>query len=451
MKLYAHQQEGVDLLGRKQRILLKWDCGTGKTITVLAHIAARPLPTLVVAPRTVMHSAWGNDAKHFPDLRIGFYHGGKRAALLADPPDVTITTHETFRRDAAKLAGHFDRLVIDESSKLKTFDSAVTKAAVQFARRVREVILLSGTPAPNGAHEYWGQMACIDPSILGASYWRMVGRYFVQHRKRVWANGRERDVLEKLTQTEAQRREFAERIAPYVHVRRKRDCLDLPPVTWQTIMVDLGPAEWQAYRSAENLLKVQLDDGIETLKAQSLLGKLRQITGGAMYAGGVPASIGSAKLDALAELLDSIGPDEPVVIWAEYTHEIDRIAALTGGRIIDGRTADAHAVVAAFQRGEIPRLVCHPQACGHGITLTRACYAVWYSMSFSAEFFEQAAARLDRAGQTRPVTNYILLANDTVDHAIFRAVQGKQNAAAAIMHALSTQNRERLTVSGNLG
>ena len=142
--------------------------------------------------------------------------------------------------------------------------------------------------------------------------------------------------------------------------------------------------------------------------------------------------IGRAKLAALEEVLEDIGPTEPVVIWAEYRHEIDRIAKATGGVVIDGRTKDAAPIVAAFQRGEIPRLICHPQACGHGITLTRACYAVFYSLSFSAELFEQAKGRLDRAGQTRPVTNILLLACDTVDRAIYGALRSKQSVSDAV-------------------
>jgi SNF2 family DNA or RNA helicase len=125
------------------------------------------------------------------------------------------------------------------------------------------------------------------------------------------------------------------------------------------------------------------------------------------------------------------------VIWAEYRSEIDRICAAFGGVHLDGRTShDAERIVADFQAGRTPRLVCHPQAAGHGITLTRACYAIYFSLSFSLELFEQSRARLDRSGQTRPVTNYILCSDETIDRAIWRVIQSKGNVQREVLNAI---------------
>jgi SNF2 family DNA or RNA helicase len=433
---YAHQVEKAALFRERRKLLANHDCGVGKTITTLMACAADPMPTLVLAPRAVMESAWLNDAKHFPGVKVGLYHGPKRKLAGYD---VTVTTHETFRRDAAKLkAAGFQRFVIDESSKIKHHDSGISKAAMAFSRGMKQVILLSGTPAPNTPAEYWPQMYCIDPDILGWSYWGMISRYFVPVRRKVWAKGKERDVIERLDQTDEQRARFAARIAPYVDVLKKEQCLTLPPVTDVVRAVELGAEEWKAYKSAEECLRVELESGeVEKLKMESLLGKLRQISGGAVYGAEKQTHhIGTSKLDAMDEVLEEIGPAEPVVLWAEYRSEIDRIAERTRAEIIDGRTKDAAAIVARFQRGEIPRLVCHPQAAGHGVTLVRACYAIFYSLSFSAELFDQARARLDRAGQTRPVTNIMLLAKGTVDATIYGALRSKKSASAAVVEAI---------------
>src|SRR5690606_34882896 len=115
--------------------------------------------------------------------------------------------------------------------------------------------------------------------------------------------------------------------------------------------------------------------------------KLRQITGGHFYSETGTRRIGSTKIDALAELLDAIG-NEPVVIWAEFSAEIDAIAELCrkvnrSVRVLDGRGKDNGGEAAAFQRGnEVNTLVCHPASVGHGVTLTRARYAIYYSCGF---------------------------------------------------------------------
>lgn len=442
---YAHQIKTADLLRDRKKVLLRHEVGVGKTISVLLHCSQVPAKTLVLAPKAVIHSAWVQDAEHFPQLRVRVYHGSKRAKALAAAADtdIVITTHDTFRRDVAVLerAG-FTRFVIDESSKIKSRDSGITEAAIRFARRMDRVVLLSGTPAPNTPAEYWPQLACIDPSVLGL-YWNMVREYFVPVKKTVYQNGRRLEVIAKLNQTEDQRRRFSAQIASHVDSLSKAECLSLPKVTDTVRLVELSNKELAAYEAASEDLKLIASNGEQVnIQATTALGKLRQITGGAVYVAERATIIGQSKLDALEEVLDEIGHDEPVVIWAEYTHEIDRIAQRFKCAIIDGRTRDAAGVVKSFQDGVLSRVVCHPQACGHGITLTRACHAVFYSLSFSAELFEQAKGRLDRAGQTRPVTNTMLIAHDTIDSVVYRALKGKQSVSAAVLASI-IQNQQQ--------
>lgn len=441
---YAHQVKTAQLLDRVPRILLRHEVGVGKTISTLLHCAGMPLKTLVLAPRTVMHAAWVRDAQHFPTVPVTVYHGSKRAKLLKDiagnPTAFVVTTHETFRRDADKLAAcGFKRFVIDESSKIKNRESSIAESAMWFSKQVDRVVLLTGTPAPNTPAEYWPQLACIDPRTLGM-YWNMIREYFVPQRKTIFRNGRRIEVIARLDQTEQQRKRFTEKIAPHIDSLTKAECLTLPPVTDVVRLVELSDGELSAYEAADKDLKLTVGRDDSPIKAEALLGKLRQITGGAVYSGtfGSPmvSNIGTSKLDELECVLDEIGPTEPVVIWAQYRHEIDRIAQKFGCAIIDGRTKNAAEIVATFQQGGIARLVCHPAACGHGITLTRASYAVFYSLDFSAELFEQARGRLDRAGQTRPITNIMLIAHDTIDSVVYRALKAKKKVSEEVMQSI---------------
>lgn len=438
--LRAHQRAAADEMDAARRLYLNHDCGTGKTITMLAHCARVPMPTLVLAPKTVMETAWGGDAHHFPTLRLVFAHGGKRAIIdaLSSPFDIAVTTFETFRIHAPLFAGKVRRLIVDEASKLKNYKSATTRAVCPFAQSLDRVYLLSGTPAPNCPSEWFPQVCAIDPTIFGTNYWRFISRYFVP-KKRTLGNGR--TIIERLDQTPAQRADFAAKLAPIVRTVKKSDCLDLPPATDVVVRVMLSHEERDAYDRLADDLRITLADGsTDRIKAEATLTKIRQCVGGGYLHEGHPVEIGSSKLDALAELLEEIGPREPVVIWAEYRAEIDRIrhAIGDGAEVLDGRTShDAASIVRRFQAGEIPRLICHPQAAGHGITLTRACYAIYFGLSFSRELFEQSRARLDRSGQTRPVTNYILCAERTIDHAVWKTIQAKGDVSRAVFEAIA--------------
>jgi len=438
--LRAHQAATVALLRDTPRHYLNHDCGTGKTITMLAHCVDVPMPTLVLAPKTVMRTAWGGDAQHFPQLRVAFAHGGKAAIAdaLGKPFDVVVTTFETFRIHHAAFLPCVRRLIVDEASKVKNHKSGVARAVVAFAQRMERVYLLSGTPAPNCPSEWFPQIACVNPHTFGANYWRFINTYFVP-RKRTLRDGRQ--VIDRLDQTPAQRERFTAALAPHVHPIRKAECLDLPPVTDVVVRIDLDADERRTYDTLVDEFRLLLEDGSSSpIKREASLTKMRQAVGGGVYIDGGYVETGRSKVDALEELLEEIGPAEPVVIWAEYRSEIDRLRAVTGGEVLDGRTShDAESIVRRFQAGEIRRLICHPQAAGHGITLTRSCYAIYFSLSFSRELFDQSRARLDRSGQTRPVTNYILCADRTIDRAIWKTLQNKGDVARAVIEAITAR------------
>ncbi len=146
------------------------------------------------------------------------------------------------------------------------------------------------------------------------------------------------------------------------------------------------------------------------------------------------------KLNELDQILEEIR-GEPVVIWASFRAEIDMIKDLLNKKgirndVIDGRTKDAGELVARFQDGELGALVCHPAAAGHGITLTAASYAVYYSMDFSYEKYQQSRDRIHRKGQTRPCTYYHLIAEGSVDEDILWAVRNKAKVSDAVLRMI---------------
>ena len=62
-------------------------------------------------------------------------------------------------------------------------------------------------------------------------------------------------------------------------------------------------------------------------------------------------------------------------------------------------------IIHDFQTKTEPKvLIIQPLAAAHGITLTAADTIVWYSPVTSTEIYLQANARIDRKGQTNPMT-----------------------------------------------
>ena len=450
--LFEHQRRCVDLLAQNPRFGLWLEPGMGKTITTLAAIEADPIRTVVVCPKSIMASAWLKDAQHFPSLNVRILaHANPAKRLEAIQNDhwrvgvLNFDQFKTLRREL--LEAGVERLVVDESSKLKNPDSAITKAAIHFADRMASVWLLSGTPAPNSPVEYYSQIRAMRKDVCGDLYYRWIYQIATPIREKVWRKpvnrpARQIDVIVGYKQSETQRAELERQLGMCSIAMRKQDALDLPKQTNIVRTFTLDEAEADAYREVADNLRIMFRNEVERVSGEAALMKLRQVTGGHVITGDVPRQIGRSKLNALNDTLDEIGP-RPCLIWAEFRHEIDAIAELCRRRdesvsIIDGRTSSlAGGLAAQFQDGQIQRLICQPQAAGHGITLTRASYAVYYSLGFSYENFKQSRDRIHRLGQTEPCTYYILIAEDTVDEATYGVVRGKGKASDALLAVLS--------------
>ena len=460
IKLFVHQQKCVNLLLENKRFGLWLEPGMGKTHTTLSAIDAhnkhlgQVTRTVVICPKSIMSSAWMKDAEHYRqtlDVRILAHHDWRKRndAIQNGAWHVGIINFEQFKIAAPLLieAG-VRRFVVDESSRLKNHNSEISEKAAWFADRMDSVWLLSGTPAPNTPIEYYGQIRTMRPDICGKLYWKWVHSVATPITEKVWKkpkNGRPRqiDVIADWSQSDRQRAELERQLNLCSIAMRKIDALDLPKQTEIVRAVELGDVEASAYHEAMQNLRIMMRGGdVEKIDPQAALIKLRQITGGQVIVGGVPRMLGRSKLNALGELFDEIGP-QPCLVWAEFTHEIDAIKALCVERgesvqVIDGRTSSmAGGIATMFQNGEIQRLICQPMAAGHGITLTKAHYAIYYSLGFSYELFKQSKDRIHRLGQDQPCTYFMLLAEDTVDEAAYGVVRGKGKVSDALLAVLS--------------
>jgi len=126
--------------------------------------------------------------------------------------------------------------------------------------------------------------------------------------------------------------------------------------------------------------------------------------------------------------------DEPIVVFARFTDEIDRIlkAFKTAGRTfgeVTGRRKDLD----SWYDGKINSLAVQIQAGGVGIDLTRARYAVYWSTGFSLGDYEQSLARVHRPGQTRSVNYIHLIAKGTIDEKIYGALKSRANLVESVL------------------
>jgi SNF2 family DNA or RNA helicase len=193
----------------------------------------------------------------------------------------------------------------------------------------------------------------------------------------------------------------------------KKQCLDLPPVTFTERDAPLTPQQLKYYNVLKKQMLIEADgEEISAVNAAVKLNKLLQISGGAVYTdtGEVLEFDVSNRLNVVQEVIDE--SSHKVLVFVPFTHTIELLekhlakhgitCEIINGDVPVNRRSE---LVKQFQDGVHPKvLIIQPQAASHGLTLTAADTIIWYAPCSSVETYLQANARIDRPGQVNPMT-----------------------------------------------
>lgn len=439
--LWRHQAEALDFCLNRPASLLHVGMGAGKTRVALERILRRGhRRTLVVCPLSVV-PAWVRQAElHTPDLlAVPLGRGSvaqKRAAaeraLTSRRQVVCVINYESVWREPfgewAMRAG-FDLVIPDEAHRLKAAGSQVSRYFARLRQFVPERLALSGTPLAHSPLDAYGLFRFLDPSIFGTSFVRFRARYAVM------GGYENRQVVAWINQGDFQRR-FSS-----ITYHADRSVLDLPAVQHLERTFELPPEARRAYRELRDEFVTELDAGIVTVSnALSKLLRLQQVTSGYLPLEDGVARLHSGKEGLLVELFDELEPREPVVVFCRFIEDLAAVhrAAEAAGRTcseLSGRRRELE----EWQEGRSDVLAVQINAGSEGIDLTRACYAVYYSNSFSLATYEQSLARVSRPGQTRPVTYVHLICDGTVDRKVYAALRQRREVIDSILMERSVE------------
>ena len=170
--------------------------------------------------------------------------------------------------------------------------------------------------------------------------------------------------------------------------------------------------------------------------------RLQQITCGHFKADdGTMQDIPNNRINELVDILYEI--EGKVVIWAHWQKDVYKIIEAVTKEFGEGCCVDYFGLtpqderqenIKKFQEDEKVRFfIGTPQTGGYGITLTAASNMIYFSNGYDLEKRKQSEARIDRIGQTKPMTYIDILAEDTIDEKIVLALRKKVNIATDIM------------------
>jgi SNF2 family DNA or RNA helicase len=421
--------------------------GLGKTSTTLAAFsvlkdngAARGM--LVVAPLRPTYKVWPSEIAKWSDfagLRYEILHGPKKAEALARPADVYLINYEGLAWLEKAVAGMktlpFDVLCLDESTKIKNTQTVRFKTMKRLRDRFSRVWALTGTPAPNGIENLFGQIYMLDGGDR-------LGRFVTHFRREYFTEDRQYGGYSLWYPRADTQSRIERKIADITLALRAEDYLTMPRLIENRIEVDLPADVLETYKGVEDEFFAQLASGVVTAaNAAAKSMKLRQITGGGVYGTEGAAHLHDAKLEALADLIEE-QEGQPLLVAVQFQHEVDAIRSylkdakipyLGGGVSI----ANSNRIVDDWNAGKVPVLLAHPTSVAHGLNLQAGGNAVcWFNLTWNLEEFEQFNARVYRQGQTKPVTIHYILASDTIDDNVLTALRSKDRSQKALMNAL---------------
>lgn len=421
---WVHQTQAAAWLTDRVAGMLAMDMGTGKTFTALLALMQNGLPLAFV------DLCRGTTKERAERLQVALAMASGKCLVAAVNYESVWRSHLAPTIESVKWSA----IVLDESHRIKAPGGTSSRYMARLAAKQPHAkrVCLTGTPMPNSPLDLYGQFRFLDPQVFGTSYTRMRSRYAecdlrFPSKVKAWRN----------------QDELTAKLDAHSWRVTADEVLDLPEAIHETIPVELTPRVQRFYRSLKTEMVAELDAGtVTTANALTKLLRMQQATGGyARLDGGatVTAIDGTpSKRMALQDRLEDMAATEPVVVFCRFRSDLDDVAAVARelGREyaeVSGERKDLE----RWQRGDATILGVQIQSGGVGIDCSRACYAFYYSLTFSLGDYEQSLARLRRPGQTRCVRYYHLVATGTVDEQVYAALRQRRNVIEAVLQNLS--------------
>jgi len=396
---------------------------------------------LIVAPLSIL-GVWQEEFQKFADFPYslvvlngtGSRKSEKLGQISTNGLQVAVINYEsTWRLEDELAAWDADLIVCDEGHKIKTHNIAASKCMHRLGVRARYRMLLTGTIITNKAIDIFSPYKFLNPAVFGNSFYAFRNRYFDMTGYGLHVPVLKKNMTEELTR----------RIHSIAFRATKAECLDLPETTEIVRTVGLERETLTLYHELVQDSMIQLGKGeVTATNVLTRLLRLSQLTGGFLREDGAdrPTQVDSAKLTALADIVDSAAQDgKKLVVIARFLPEINAITRMLekkaiGYSLISGEIRDRDEQVRRFQQDpDVTVFVGQIATAGMGITLTAADTMIFYSLDYSMSNFEQAKARIHRVGQRNPCTYLYLVAAGTVDEKVLQALRDKADLARILI------------------
>lgn len=454
-QLHDYQKKAVNFQCSLPRTKLWLDMGLGKTVitlTSIAHLLSTGFlrGVIIVAPIRVVRLVWRQEAAkwaHTNGLTFSVVAGTKdqRTRALLRPADVYLINFENLGWLSEVLNTYFIKkgkpvpfngIVFDESSKLKNSTTARVKSFLRVAPHFVWRTGLTGTPASNGYKDLHGQFLVIDDGErLGRTKTEFKTRFF-------YKEGPYTEIPFKDTEET-----IKNLIGDITLEMSAEDYNPLPDLIVNDIEMEMTGALREKYDKMEKEMFLRLDNDQEKelFNQAALMNTCLQYGQGAVYPiAGLPLwePIHDLKLEALENIIDET-QGNPLLLFYQFRSDAERIMAkfkhLDPINLTECKSESAlKNAMARWASGNCQLMIAHPASAAHGIDglQKNGRHIVWFGLTWSLDFYEQANARIRRQGQGASVICHRILVTKTLDQAQALALDDKATTQAGLRKAV---------------
>lgn len=439
------------------RCALWADMGLGKTVCTYTaldalFLAGEAAPALVIAPLLVARDTWPDEARKWEHLRqidvmpiVG--SEAERIAALKYDASVYTVNYDNLVWLIERFGDRwpFRTVVVDESRRLKSFrlkqGGKRTAALGRVAHtKIKNLIQLTGAPAPNGLADLWGQLWFIDGG-------RRLGRTYEAFRQRWFQKSFDGYSVDPLPFAQEQ-----------IQAAVKDVCLRVDAVDWfdlekpihVPVFVDLPPKARLKYREMEKDMFTRVEDrSVEAFGAAARTQKCLQLCNGAVYVDPLVQGeespgpkewreVHDVKLQALESIVDEAN-GSPVLVAYHFKSDLARlIKAFPQARVLSDPVQ-----LREFKTGRYEVGLGHPGSMGHGVDgLQEHCHRIaffghWWDMDQRDQIIGRVGpVRQFQAGHKRPVYIYDIIARGTVDELVIARHETKREVQDLLLKAM---------------
>lgn len=402
-------------------------------------------PTLVIAPLRVAQSTWPDEVKKwdFANIDIQPIVGAKENRLRAlqnNQANVFTTNYENLPWLVETLGDKwpFKQVIADESTKLKSFRlrgggvRAASLRSVAF-KKVNFWQNLTGTPAPNGLIDLWGQNWFIDGG-------QRLGRTMSAFTDR-WFNKVPIGDFYKIIPAAFAQEQIQAALQDICITLEAKDWFDISDPVVTPIYIDLPDKLQRQYKQLEREMFLEFNGSdIEALNAASKTIKCLQFANGAIYTDSNNnfTEVHDLKIQALESIVNEAN-GMPVLVAYHFEHDKVRLLkAFRQARLLDNDPQ----TIRDWNAGKIPILLAHPDSAGHGLNLQYGgnilvYFAHWWNLESSDQILERIGpTRQAQSGYDRPVFVYEIITRGTVDEDVIERKKTKRSMQDILLESM---------------